>query len=100
MQSASRLGGTERASAFFCRAGTGFFKYPHETRTPLLPPLDLSETGGTVFSQAAIVNLAVRAATQSQLPPQPSKQMDMLQHLVAGGQYASFVARAPQASAV
>ena len=36
----------------------------------------------------------------SQLPPQPpSKQMDLLEHLVAGGQYASFIARSAQASA-
>ena len=50
--------------------------------------------------RAALKKDAEELTMIAQLPPQPSKQMDMLQHLVAGGQYASFVARAPQASAV
>ena len=50
--------------------------------------------------RAALKKDAEELTMIAQLPPQPSKQMDMLQHLVAGGQYASYVARAPQASAV
>ena len=50
--------------------------------------------------RAALKKDAEELTMIAQLPPQPGKQMDMLQHLVAGGQYASFVARAPQASAV
>ena len=50
--------------------------------------------------RAALRKDAEELTMIAQLPPQPSKQMDMLQHIVAGGQYASFVARAAQASAV
>ena len=50
--------------------------------------------------RAALKKDAEELTMIAQLPPQPGKQMDMLQHLVAGGQYASFVARTAQASAV
>ena len=50
--------------------------------------------------RAALKKDAEELTMIAQLPPQPSKQIDMLQHLAAGGQYASFVARAAQASAV
>lgn len=49
--------------------------------------------------RAALKKDAEELTMISQLPPQPSKQMDLLQHLVAGGQYASFIARSAQASA-